>query len=62
MSRVPYVPGFAKAEAQGPSPKAVGKALRERLPRSEQAALSTAAGRPDAVAAVEASNAAGCPS
>ncbi|MEV7466043.1 DUF2252 domain-containing protein [Streptomyces kronopolitis] len=57
MSRVPYVPGFAKADAQGPSPKAVGKALRERLPRAEQAALSTAPGRPDAVAAVEASNA-----
>ncbi|WP_433857247.1 DUF2252 domain-containing protein [Streptomyces kronopolitis] len=57
MSRVPYVPGFAKADTQGPSPKAVGKALRKRLPRAEQAALSSAAGRPDAVAAVEASNA-----
>ncbi|MGP8300555.1 DUF2252 domain-containing protein [Streptomyces inhibens] len=57
MSRVPYVPGFAKADAQGPSPKAAGRALRERLPRSEQAALSIAAGRPDAVAAVEESNA-----
>ncbi|MEU9118569.1 DUF2252 domain-containing protein [Streptomyces sp. NPDC048506] len=60
MSRVPYVPGFAKADAQGPSgpsPKAEGKALRERLPRAEQAALSIAAGRPDAVAAVEESNA-----
>nr|WP_093484133.1 MULTISPECIES: DUF2252 domain-containing protein [unclassified Streptomyces] len=57
VSRVPYVPGFARVDAQGSSPKAVGKALRERLPRAEQAALSTAAGRPDAVAAVEASNA-----
>ncbi|MFI0712720.1 DUF2252 domain-containing protein [Streptomyces inhibens] len=57
MSRVPYVPGFARADAQGPSPKAAGRALRERLPRSEQAALSIAAGRPDAVAAVEESNA-----
>ncbi|MGW2633543.1 DUF2252 domain-containing protein [Streptomyces chattanoogensis] len=57
MSRVPYVPGFAKADAQGASPKAAGRALRERLPRSEQAALSIAAGRPDAVAAVEESNA-----
>ncbi|KPC65385.1 DUF2252 domain-containing protein [Streptomyces chattanoogensis] len=57
MSRVPYVPGFAKADAQGASPKATGRALRERLPRSEQAAVSIAAGRPDAVAAVEESNA-----
>ncbi|ARF56355.1 DUF2252 domain-containing protein [Streptomyces gilvosporeus] len=57
MSRVPYVPGFAKAAARGASPKAAGRALRERLPRAEQAALSIAAGRPDAVAAVEESNA-----
>ncbi|MFE0187107.1 DUF2252 domain-containing protein [Streptomyces sp. NPDC058989] len=60
MSRVPYVPGFARADAQGPSgasPKAAGRALRERLPRSEQGALSIAAGRPDPVMAVEASNA-----
>ncbi|MEV5122826.1 DUF2252 domain-containing protein [Streptomyces decoyicus] len=57
MPRVPYVPGFAKAEAPGSSPKAAGRALRERLPRAEQAALSIAAGRPDAVAAVEESNA-----
>ncbi|WP_407287168.1 DUF2252 domain-containing protein [Streptomyces sp. BP-8] len=60
MSRVPYVPGFARADAQGPSgasPKAAGRALRERLPRSEQGALSIAAGRPDPVGAVEASNA-----
>ncbi|MFJ5799415.1 DUF2252 domain-containing protein [Streptomyces decoyicus] len=57
MPRVPYVPGFAKAEAEGASPKAAGRALRERVPRAEQAALSIAAGRPDAVAAVEESNA-----
>ncbi|MEU9483245.1 DUF2252 domain-containing protein [Streptomyces decoyicus] len=57
MPRVPYVPGFAKAEAPGSSPKAAGRALRERVPRAEQAALSVAAGRPDAVAAVEESNA-----
>ncbi|GAB7032309.1 DUF2252 domain-containing protein [Streptomyces sp. NPDC021749] len=57
MTRVPYVPGFAKADAQGPSPKAVGRALRERLPRSAQSALSSVAERPDAVAAVEESNA-----
>lgn len=57
MPRVPYVPGFAKAEAEGSSPKAAGRALRERVPRAEQAGLSIAAGRPDAVAAVEESNA-----
>lgn len=60
MSRVPYVPGFARAGAQGPSgasPKAAGRALRERLPRSEQNAFSIAAERPDPVVAVEESNA-----
>lgn len=57
MPRVPYVPGFAKADEQGASPKAAGRALRERLPRAEQATLSLTAGRPDAVAAVEQSNA-----
>ncbi|MFE5736825.1 DUF2252 domain-containing protein [Streptomyces celluloflavus] len=57
MSRVPYVPGFARAERRGASPKAAGRALRERISRSAQAALSIAAGRPDAVAAVERSNA-----
>ncbi|KUL45816.1 hypothetical protein ADL22_11625 [Streptomyces sp. NRRL F-4489] len=57
MTRVPYVPGFARADEEGPSAKAVGRALRERLPRGEQAALRIAAGRPDAVAAVEESNA-----
>ncbi|TJZ50152.1 DUF2252 domain-containing protein [Streptomyces piniterrae] len=57
MSRVPYVPGFAQADVEGPSPKGVGRALRERVSRSEQAALEITAGRPDAVAAVEESNA-----
>ncbi|MFD8543622.1 DUF2252 domain-containing protein [Streptomyces sp. NPDC059649] len=57
MTRVPYVSGFAKVDAQGPSPKAAGRALRERLPRSAQSALSSVAERPDAVAAVEESNA-----
>ncbi|MDT0455819.1 DUF2252 domain-containing protein [Streptomyces sp. DSM 41527] len=57
MPRVPYVPGFAKADEQGASPKAAGRALRGRVPRAEQAALSFTAGRPDAVAAVEQSNA-----
>ncbi|MCK7623427.1 DUF2252 domain-containing protein [Streptomyces sp. RS10V-4] len=57
MTRVPYVPGFARADEEGPSAKAVGRALRERLPRGEQARLRLTAGRPDAVAAVEESNA-----
>ncbi|MGW3011635.1 DUF2252 domain-containing protein [Streptomyces sp. NPDC001219] len=57
MPRVPYVPGFAHPETAGPSPKAVGRALRERLPRSGQAELPITDGRPDAVAAVEESNA-----
>ncbi|MFE6737251.1 DUF2252 domain-containing protein [Streptomyces tubercidicus] len=56
MPRVPYVPGFARPNAQGASPKAVGRALRDRLPRSGQAELPVADGRPDAVAAVEESN------
>ncbi|AOP44881.1 DUF2252 domain-containing protein [Streptomyces lydicus] len=60
MSRVPYVPGFARADEHGPSgpsPRTAGRALRERLPRSAQDALSIAAGRPDVVTAVEKSNA-----
>ncbi|WP_274914674.1 DUF2252 domain-containing protein [Streptomyces sp. WZ-12] len=57
MTRVPYVPGFARADEEGPSAKAVGRGLREQLPREEQAVLRIVAGRPDAVAAVEASNA-----
>ncbi|MEU7637006.1 DUF2252 domain-containing protein [Streptomyces sp. NPDC039016] len=57
MSRVPYVPGFARADEEGPSAKAVGRTLREQLPRGEQAALRITVGRPDAVASVEESNA-----
>ncbi|MFI0215264.1 DUF2252 domain-containing protein [Streptomyces lydicus] len=60
MSRVPYVPGFARADEHGPSgpsPRAAGRALRERLPRAAQDALSIADGRPDVVTAVEKSNA-----
>ncbi|MFE6687858.1 DUF2252 domain-containing protein [Streptomyces sp. NPDC057743] len=57
MTRVPYVPGFARADEEGPSAKAVGRALREQLPREEQAVLRIAAERPDAVTAVETSNA-----
>ncbi|MFH8567678.1 DUF2252 domain-containing protein [Streptomyces sp. NPDC017993] len=56
MTRVPHVTGFAGPKAEGPSPKAAGRALRERVSRSEQAALPAATGRPDAVAAVELSN------
>ncbi|WP_031017227.1 DUF2252 domain-containing protein, partial [Streptomyces rimosus] len=57
MSRLPYVPGFARPEERGASPKAVGKALRERTPRSEQGRFTPDAGRPDAVTTVEESNA-----
>ncbi|MEU1818099.1 DUF2252 domain-containing protein [Streptomyces roseifaciens] len=57
MSRLPYVPGFARPKAEGGSPKAEGKALRERVPRAAHAEWTAGPGRPDAVAAVEASNA-----
>ncbi|GGY10269.1 DUF2252 domain-containing protein [Streptomyces hiroshimensis] len=57
MSRLPYVPGFARPKAEGGSPKAEGKALRERVPRTAHAEWTAGPGRPDAVAAVEASNA-----
>lgn len=57
MSRVPYVPGFARADEEGPSAKTVGRELRARLPRAEQAALRLTTARPDAVASVEESNA-----
>ncbi len=33
MTRVPHVTGFARPEAEGQSPKAAGRALRERVPR-----------------------------
>nr|WP_030329228.1 DUF2252 domain-containing protein [Streptomyces sp. NRRL B-1381] len=53
--RIPVVPGFARWGA-GISPKASGKALRERVPRSSHASLTLPPGRPDAVRAVEESN------
>ncbi|MFI0775654.1 DUF2252 domain-containing protein [Streptomyces sp. NPDC021212] len=56
--RLPQVPGFAAWRGEGPSPKQQGKALRKRVPRSAHAVLpSPGPGRPDAVAAVELSNA-----
>ncbi|GCD44475.1 DUF2252 domain-containing protein [Streptomyces paromomycinus] len=57
MTRLPYVTGFAKPDARGPAPKAVGKALRERAPRSAHSRFTPDAGRPDAVTTVEESNA-----
>lgn len=54
--RIPQVEGFAPRVADG-SPKAHGKALRGRVPRSAHAAFEAPAGRPDAVRAVEESNA-----
>ncbi|MFB7653770.1 MULTISPECIES: DUF2252 domain-containing protein [unclassified Streptomyces] len=53
--RVPVVPGFARWPAEG-SPKAEGKALRTRVPRSAHAALDLDDDRPDVLAAVEESN------
>ncbi|MFH9608477.1 DUF2252 domain-containing protein [Streptomyces sp. NPDC017448] len=53
--RIPIVPGFARRGA-GSSPKAAGKVLRERIPRSSHASLTLPPGRPDAVRAVEESN------
>ncbi|MFE0650146.1 DUF2252 domain-containing protein [Streptomyces sp. NPDC059534] len=60
--RVPHVPGFARRAAvgggtdTGASPKARGKSLRDRVPRSAHARPALAADRPDAVRAVEESN------
>ncbi|MEW2412350.1 DUF2252 domain-containing protein [Streptomyces sp. NPDC046866] len=54
--RIPAVPGFAPRDVAG-SPKAAGKALRARVPRSAHARFELPAGRPDAVRAVEESNA-----
>ncbi|MFH8870100.1 DUF2252 domain-containing protein [Streptomyces griseus] len=54
-SRIPVVPGFARRAAAS-SPKAAGKALRKRVPRSSHASLVLPPGRPDAVRAVEESN------
>ncbi|MEV5686101.1 DUF2252 domain-containing protein [Streptomyces sp. NPDC052164] len=53
--RIPEVPGFARRSAPNP-PKAAGKALRDRVPRSSHDALVLPPGRPDAVRAVEESN------
>ncbi|MEV5257958.1 DUF2252 domain-containing protein [Streptomyces anulatus] len=53
--RIPVVPGFARRGAAS-SPKAAGKALRDRVPRSSHASLVLPPGRPDAVRAVEESN------
>ncbi|MET7763450.1 DUF2252 domain-containing protein [Streptomyces sp. NPDC005393] len=55
--RLPPVPGFATWHGDGPSPRQQGKALRKRVPRSAQAEPPSGADRPDAVAAVERSNA-----
>ncbi|WP_437113539.1 DUF2252 domain-containing protein [Streptomyces roseoverticillatus] len=60
MPRLPYVPGFARPagpKGAAGSPKAEGKALRERVPRSAHARWAPGPDRPDAVAEVEASNA-----
>ncbi|MFE9842308.1 DUF2252 domain-containing protein [Streptomyces goshikiensis] len=54
--RVPAVPGFAPRTVSG-SARAVGKSLRERVPRAAHAGFEAPADRPDAVRAVEESNA-----
>ncbi|MFF3791406.1 DUF2252 domain-containing protein [Streptomyces sp. NPDC001981] len=59
--RIPVVPGFARraavAEQSAPlSPRASGKALRDRVPRASHDSLVLPVGRPDAVRAVEESN------
>ncbi|MDX6331767.1 MAG: hypothetical protein QOI83_4150 [Streptomycetaceae bacterium] len=54
--RVPQVAGFARWPHAG-SPKAEGRALRERVPRASHALLGPADGRPGAVESVEASSA-----
>ncbi|WP_432133569.1 DUF2252 domain-containing protein [Streptomyces sp. bgisy154] len=53
--RLTHIPGFAR-RAAGDSPKAEGKALRQRVPRAAHADLAQDAGRPDAATAVEESN------
>ncbi|MFF3766016.1 DUF2252 domain-containing protein [Streptomyces sp. NPDC001922] len=55
--RIPHVPGFAPWPEGSPTPKERGKALRERVPRSAHAEAALGAGRPDALTAVEESNA-----
>ncbi|MEU6809495.1 DUF2252 domain-containing protein [Streptomyces sp. NPDC046831] len=54
--RLPRVRGFAKWPAEG-TPKEEGKALRRRVPRRAHAEFDPHASRPDAVRAVEESNA-----
>ncbi|MFD6434765.1 DUF2252 domain-containing protein [Streptomyces venezuelae] len=53
--RLPRVRGFAEWPAQG-SPKAEGKAVRRRVPRTAHAEFVVDGARPDAVSAVEESN------
>ncbi|MEV0008833.1 DUF2252 domain-containing protein [Streptomyces sp. NPDC051840] len=63
-ARIPVVPGFARrlsgdvrpSGGGALSPKAAGKSLRLKVPRSAHSSLSLPAGRPDAVQAVEESN------
>ncbi|MFZ3595681.1 DUF2252 domain-containing protein [Streptomyces sp. BH104] len=55
--RLPRVPGFAPAAGEsGGSPKAAGKALREKVPRSAHRDFAADPDRPDGPAAVEESN------
>jgi uncharacterized protein (DUF2252 family) len=54
--RIPAVPGFAPRTGTAVSPKARGKELRGRVPRSSHDSVVFAAGRPDAVRAVEESS------
>ncbi|MEV0034393.1 DUF2252 domain-containing protein [Streptomyces sp. NPDC050804] len=66
VGRIPVVPGFATRTATGAgegahgarerTPKEVGKSLRTRVPRSSHDSVVFAAGRPDAVRAVEESS------
>lgn len=54
--RIPEVTGFAPRVADG-SPKQEGRALRRRVPRAAHAGFAAPSDRPDAVRAVEESNA-----
>ncbi|MGP3998536.1 DUF2252 domain-containing protein [Streptomyces sp. 8N706] len=55
--RIPDLSGFARWPEGAPTPKQRGKALRDRVPRAAHSELVLGAGRPDAVTAVEESNA-----
>ncbi|MEV4431967.1 DUF2252 domain-containing protein [Streptomyces sp. NPDC049555] len=60
MARLPFVPGFAEPVGRGAARaggKAVGKALRAKVPRAAHAEFRVGAGRPGAVESVEAANA-----